>query len=129
MICETLRAVLPLPRGEDRHLHLARRAPRGPEVEQNDFAAEMRESERLAAEVREREAGRFFVEQIVRRRSGARCGGRKRHADEHGEKHAAKEARQGERRAARATAQSQPETPCLPNRRRGYRPGRALSRE
>ena len=66
---QPLRAVLPLPRGEDRHLHLARRAPGGPEVEQNHLAAEAGERERLAAEVFEREVRRFFVEQVLRRKA------------------------------------------------------------
>src|SRR5208337_294408 len=40
---QSLRPILPLPCGEDRHLHLAGRAPCGPEIEQHDLAAKASE--------------------------------------------------------------------------------------
>jgi hypothetical protein len=70
---EPLQAILPLPYREDWHLHLARRAPGSPEVEQHHLAAVASEANRLAVEVLEREVRRLFVEDILRRKG--RVGG------------------------------------------------------
>jgi hypothetical protein len=92
---QALRSILALPCGEDGHFNLARRAPRSPEVEQHNFAAEGQEAEGLAIEVLKNETGRGLSEQTFWRvrafRSGAalRDRRRERRSNERGEKNAA----------------------------------------
>jgi len=63
---QALRSEFALPRGEDRHLHFARRAPGGPEVEENDCTAVAAQVEWVTAEIGKREIWRRLTEEALR---------------------------------------------------------------